>query len=96
MAGVVCFTDVHHAASFPRYKVGIMLLAFTVGLNQKDVRGERKLAMDFSKLWISAQFLELGLDHSVSVNHLVSSDTNIKLIFVHTSLCFSHVQVTET
>jgi len=21
MAGVVCFTDVHHAASFPRYKV---------------------------------------------------------------------------
>lgn len=94
MAGVVCFTDVHHAASFPRYKVSIMLLAFTVGLNQKDVRGERKLAMD--KLWISAQFLELGLEHSVSVNHLVSSDTNIKLVFVHTSLCFSHVQLTET
>lgn len=52
MAGVVCFTDVLHAAAFPRYKVGIVLLAFTVGLNQKGVRREGKLAMP--KLWISA------------------------------------------
>lgn len=45
MAGVVCFTDVHHGAAFARYKVDIMLLAFTMGLNQKDERGERKLAV---------------------------------------------------
>lgn len=54
MAGVVCFTDVRHAASFPRYKVCIMLLAFTVGLNQKDAREKRKIRhaqiVDFSIL----------------------------------------------
>lgn len=54
MAGVVCFTDVHHAASFPRYKVCIVFLAFTVGLNQKVGRWERKIRraqiVDFSKL----------------------------------------------
>lgn len=54
MAGVVCFADVGHAASFPRYKVCVMLLAFTVGLNQKDGRGGRKIRcaqiVDFSIL----------------------------------------------
>lgn len=52
MARVVCFTDVCHAASFPRYEVCVMLLAFTVGLNQKDGRGERRIRraqiVDFS------------------------------------------------
>lgn len=41
MAGVVCFTDVHHAASFPRYKVHVMLLAFTMGLSEGWERGEK-------------------------------------------------------
>lgn len=54
MAGVVCFTDVRHAASFPRYKVCIVLLAFTVELNQKNGRRERKIRcaqiVDFSVL----------------------------------------------
>lgn len=54
MAGVVCFTDVRHAASFPGYKVCVMLLAFTVGLNGKDGGGERKIRhaqiVDFSIL----------------------------------------------
>lgn len=54
MAGVACFTDVRHAASFPGHKVCVMLLAFAVGLNQKDGRGERKIRpvqiVDFSIL----------------------------------------------